>query len=100
MVVVLLFVAACIVILIFAFKGEFEWDMLFPLLLAVAGAAIIGIVVSSSIVTIKEDTTMPTIAALATVRRREKSMYHSNSSLNANMRITMHAATNNKTTTI
>ena len=53
MTIVLLFVAVCIVILIFAFKGEFEWDMFFPLLLAVAGAAIIGIVVSSSIVTIQ-----------------------------------------------
>ena len=53
MIIVLLFVVACIIILIFAFKGEFEWDLLFPLLLAVAGAAIIGIVVSSSVVTIE-----------------------------------------------
>lgn len=53
MVVVLLFVAACIVILILAFKDEFEWDMLFSLLLTVASAAIVGIVVSSSIVTVE-----------------------------------------------
>lgn len=53
MVVVLLFVAACIVILIFAFKGEFEWDMLFPTILAIAGFTIIGIVISSSIVTVE-----------------------------------------------
>ena len=53
MVVVLLFVAACIVILIFAFKDEFEWNMLFSLLLTVASAAIVGIVVSSSIVTVE-----------------------------------------------
>lgn len=53
MTIVLLFVALTIIILVFAFKGEFEWDMLFPLLLAVAGAAIIGIVVSSSVVTIE-----------------------------------------------
>lgn len=53
MVVVLLFVAVCIVILIFAFKDEFEWDMLFSLLLTVASAAIVGIVMSSSIVTIQ-----------------------------------------------
>ena len=50
--IVLLFVAVCIVILIFAFD-EFEWDMFFPLLLTVASAAIVGIVVSSSIVTIQ-----------------------------------------------
>ena len=53
MVIILLFVAACIVILIFAFKDEFEWDMFFPLLFTVASAAIVGIVVSSSIVTIQ-----------------------------------------------
>ena len=53
MIIVLLFVAVCIVILIFAFKDEFEWDMFFPLLLTVASAAIVGIVVSSSIVTIQ-----------------------------------------------
>ena len=53
MTIVLLFVAVCIVILIFAFKDEFEWDMFFPLLLTVASAAIVGIVVSSSIVTIQ-----------------------------------------------
>lgn len=53
MVVVLLFVAACIVILIFAFKDEFEWYMLFSHLLTVASAAIVGIVVSSFIVTIQ-----------------------------------------------
>lgn len=53
MVVVLLFVAACIVILIFAFKDEFDWDMLFPTILSVASAAIVGIVVSSSIVTVE-----------------------------------------------
>ena len=53
MVVVLLFVAACIVILIFAFKDEFEWYMLFSLFLTVASAAIVGIVVSSFIVTIQ-----------------------------------------------
>ena len=52
MTIVLLFVAVCIVILIFAFD-EFEWDMFFPLLLTVASAAIVGIVVSSSIVTIQ-----------------------------------------------
>jgi hypothetical protein len=51
MVIILLFVAACIVILIFALKDEFEWDMFFPLLLTVASAAIVGIVVSSSVVT-------------------------------------------------
>lgn len=53
MVVVLLFVAACIIILIFAFKGEFEWDLLFPTILAIAGFTIIGIVISSSIVTVE-----------------------------------------------
>ena len=53
MTIVLLFVAACIVILIFAFKGEFEWDMLFPTILAIAGFTIIGIVISSSIVTVE-----------------------------------------------
>ena len=53
MVVVLLFVAACIVILIFALKDEFEWDMLFPTILAIAGFTIIGIVISSSIVTVE-----------------------------------------------
>lgn len=52
MTIVLLFVAVCIVILIFAFD-EFEWDMFFSLLLTVASAAIVGIVVSSSIVTIQ-----------------------------------------------
>ena len=53
MVIILLFVAACIVILIFALKDEFEWDMLFPTILAVAGFTIIGIVISSSIVTVE-----------------------------------------------
>lgn len=53
MTVVLLFVAACIVILIFALKDEFEWDMLFPTILAIAGFTIIGIVISSSIVTVE-----------------------------------------------
>ena len=53
MIIVLLFVAVCIIILIFAFKDKFEWDMFFPLLLTVANAAIVGIVVSSSIVTIQ-----------------------------------------------
>lgn len=53
MTIVLLFVAVCIVILIFAFKDEFEWDMFFPLLLTVANAAVVGIVVSSFIVTIQ-----------------------------------------------
>ena len=53
MVVVLLFVVACIVILIFALKDEFEWDMLFPIVLAVAGFTIIGIIISASITTIE-----------------------------------------------
>ena len=53
MVVVLLFVAACIVILIFALKDEFEWDMLFPIVLAVAGFTIIGTIISASITTIE-----------------------------------------------
>ena len=53
MVIVLLFVAACIVILIFALKDEFEWDMLFPTILAIASFTIIGIVISSSIVTVE-----------------------------------------------
>ena len=53
MVVVLLFVAACIVILIFALKDEFEWDMLFPIILAVASFTIIGIIISASITTIE-----------------------------------------------
>ena len=53
MVIVLLFVVACIVILIFALKDEFEWDMLFPTILAIAGFTIIGIVISSSIVTVE-----------------------------------------------
>ena len=53
MTIVLLFVAACIVILIFALKDEFEWDMLFPTILAIAGFTIIGIVISSSIVTVE-----------------------------------------------
>ena len=53
MTVVLLFVAACIVILIFALKDEFEWDMLFPTILAIAGFTIIGIIISSSIVTVE-----------------------------------------------
>ena len=53
MVIILLFVAACIVILIFALKDEFEWDMLFPTILAIAGFTIIGIVISSSIVTVE-----------------------------------------------
>ena len=53
MTIVLLFVAACIVILIFALKDEFEWDMLFPTILAVAGFTIIGIVISASIVTVE-----------------------------------------------
>ena len=53
MTIVLLFVAACIVILIFALKGEFEWDMLFPTIFAIAGFTIIGIVISSSIVTVE-----------------------------------------------
>ena len=53
MTIVLLFVAACIVILIFALKDEFEWDMLFPTILAIASFTIIGIVISSSIVTVE-----------------------------------------------
>ena len=53
MVIILLFVAACIVILIFALKDEFEWNMLFPTILAIAGFTIIGIVISSSIVTVE-----------------------------------------------
>lgn len=53
MVIILLFVAACIVILIFALKGKFEWDMLFPTILAIASFTIIGIVISSSIVTVE-----------------------------------------------
>ena len=53
MVIILLFVAACIVILIFALKDEFEWDMLFPTILAIASFTIIGIVISSSIVTVE-----------------------------------------------
>ena len=53
MVIILLFVAACIVILIFALKDEFEWDMLFPTILGIAGFTIIGIVISSSIVTVE-----------------------------------------------
>ena len=53
MVIILLFVAACIVILIFALKDEFEWDMLFPTILAIAGFTIIGIIISSSIVTVE-----------------------------------------------
>ena len=53
MVIILLFVVACIVILIFALKDEFEWDMLFPTILAIAGFTIIGIVISSSIVTVE-----------------------------------------------
>ena len=53
MVVVLLFVVACIVILIFALKDEFEWDMLFPIVLAVASFTIIGIIISASITTIE-----------------------------------------------
>ena len=53
MTVVLLFVAACIVILIFALKDEFEWDMLFPTILAIASFTIIGIIISSSIVTVE-----------------------------------------------
>ena len=53
MTIVLLFVAACIVILIFALKDEFEWDMLFPTIFAIAGFTIIGIVISSSIVTVE-----------------------------------------------
>ena len=53
MVIILLFVAVCIVILVFAFKDEFEWDMLFPTILAIAGFTIIGIVISSSIVTVE-----------------------------------------------
>ena len=53
MIIVLLFVAVSIVILIFTFKDKFEWDMFFPLLLTVANAAIVGIVVSSFIVTIQ-----------------------------------------------
>ena len=53
MTIVLLFVAACIVILIFALKDEFEWDMLFPTILAIAGFTIIGIVISSSIITVE-----------------------------------------------
>ena len=53
MTIILLFVAACIVILIFALKDEFEWDMLFPTILAIAGFTIIGIVISSSIVTVE-----------------------------------------------
>ena len=53
MVIILLFVAACIVILIFALKDEFEWDMLFPTILAIAGFTLIGIIISSSIVTMQ-----------------------------------------------
>ena len=53
MTIVLLFVAACIVILIFALKDEFEWDMLFPTILAIAGFTIIGIIISASIVTVE-----------------------------------------------
>ena len=53
MIIVLLFVAVSIVILIFTFKDKFEWDMFSSLLLTVASAAIVGIVVSSSIVTIQ-----------------------------------------------
>ena len=53
MVIILLFVAACIVILIFALKDEFEWDMLFPTILAIAGFTLIGIIISSSIVTVE-----------------------------------------------
>ena len=53
MVIILLFVAACIVILIFELKDEFEWDMLFPTILAIASFTIFGIVISSSIVTVE-----------------------------------------------
>ena len=51
MIIVLLFVAAFIVPFIFALKDEFEWDMLFPMILGVVGVALIGFVISSSIVT-------------------------------------------------
>ena len=51
MIIVLLFVAAFIVLFIFALKDEFEWDMLFPMILGVVGVALIGFIISSSIVT-------------------------------------------------
>lgn len=53
MVIILLFVVACTVILIFALKDEFEWDMLFPTILAIASFTLIGIIISSSIVTVE-----------------------------------------------
>ena len=51
MVIVLLFVAIFIIFLVFAIGDEFVWDMLFPLFLAVVGAALLGFIISSSIVT-------------------------------------------------
>ena len=51
MIIVLLFVAAFIVLFIFALKDEFEWDMLFPMILGVVSVALIGFIISSSIVT-------------------------------------------------
>lgn len=51
MIIVLLFVAAFIVPFIFALKDEFEWDMLFPMILGVVSVALIGFIISSSIVT-------------------------------------------------
>ena len=51
MVIVLLFVVAIIVFLVFAVGNDFEWDMFFPLLTLVICFSVLGVVVSSSVVT-------------------------------------------------
>ena len=51
MVIVLLFVVAIIVFLVFAIGNDFEWDMLVPLIAVVICFSVIGVVVSTSVVT-------------------------------------------------
>ena len=51
MVIVLLFIVAILVFLIFAIGNDFEWDMFFPLLALVICFSVLGVIVSSSVVT-------------------------------------------------
>ena len=51
MVIVLLFVVTIIVFLVFAIGDDFVWDMFFPLLTLVICFSVLGVVVSTSVVT-------------------------------------------------
>ena len=51
MVIILLFVVTIIVFLIFAVGNDFEWDMLAPLIAMVVCFSVIGVLVSTCIVT-------------------------------------------------